>query len=78
MAKTDIPTEKICDLSMIKADYRYVIPNGTAAFFGYRIKISRNQEGKAQFDVPQENADQFATELVALAALIRAHAIQRK
>jgi hypothetical protein len=76
MAK--MPVKPICDLGMVKADYRYVIPNGKLPFHGYRIAISQGGEAKGQFDVPQGMAEQFANELIALASLIRAHSPHRE
>jgi hypothetical protein len=68
----------ICELGMVKAKYRYVVPNGALPYYGYRISVSPGTKAKGQFDVAQEDAEQFATELEALAALIRAHAPKRK
>ena len=68
----------VCKLKMIKAEYRYIAPDDGPRFYGYQIDMNRNVEVNAEFDVPQEMADEFASELNALAALIRAHTRHRE
>ena len=76
MAKVSV--EPVCDLSMIKAEYRHIEANGRPPFYGYRIAVTLNGETEAQFDVHQDAADQLAYELNSLAALIRAHTRHRE
>jgi hypothetical protein len=59
--------EIICDLSMVKADYRWIEHKTRTASNGFRIKFDGGQ-----IDVDEADANQFATEIEALAALIRA------
>ena len=62
---------------MVGAVYRHVA-KGKAPGFAYRIGIAVGGKAKAQFDIPRLDADQFANELQALAAMIRAHAPKRQ
>ena len=74
---TKLCVESICDLSMIKADYRQITPHEGSPFWGYQIAVRLDQETLAQFEVRQETADQLADQLGTLAALIRAHTRHR-
>ena len=74
----NVSVVSVCDLSMIKAEYRHVEANGRSPFYGYRITVTLNGETKAQFNVHQEMADDFANQLNSLAALIRAHTRHRE
>jgi hypothetical protein len=58
---------------MTKTEYKHIVPNEGPPFHGYRNRNDSERENKAQFDVHQELADEFANELNSLAALIRAH-----
>jgi hypothetical protein len=58
----NISVVSVCDLSMIKAEYRQIEANGRSPFYGYRITVTLNGETKAQFNVHQEMADDFANE----------------
>jgi hypothetical protein len=74
-----LPIVEICGLNMVQANYRYSVPNGKPPGYVYRITASpAGKKSRAQFDVGQKDADQFADELIALAALIRAHRPDRK
>jgi hypothetical protein len=69
----NVSVVSVCDLSMIKAEYRHIEANGRSPFYGYRINVTLNGGAKAQFNVHQEIVDDFANEPNSLAALIRAH-----
>ncbi len=73
-----LSVEPVCNLSMIKAEYRHIEANGRPPFYGYRIAVTLNGETEARFDVRQETADEFANQLNSLAALIRAHTRHRE
>ena len=70
-------TEPLCDLEMIKADYRVVSPSEGKADHYFRIRIiPRKQE--VQFDIPETEGELFAAELEALAAIIRSRVIRAR
>ena len=73
-----VSVEPVCDLRMIKAEYRHIEASGRPPFYGYRIAVTLNGETEAQFYVHQDAADQLANELNSLAALIRAHTRHRQ
>jgi hypothetical protein len=68
--------ESICDLPLVTASYRWVNPQDGKPGPKYRIKARPGGTGRAQFDVDPTEAEQFAAELEALAALIRAHRLR--
>ena len=70
--------ETVCNLKMIKAEYRYIVPNEGSPYYGYRIAVNQNGETIAQFDVPQGTASELANELNSLGALIIAHTRHRQ
>ncbi len=63
--------ENICDLPMVKADYRWIEHRARPACNGFRIKFDGGQ-----IDVDEASANQFAAEIEALAALIRARLLR--
>jgi hypothetical protein len=63
--------ESICDLPMVKAEYRWIEHKSRPACNGFRIKF-----GGGQIDVDEANANQFAAEIEALAALMRARLLR--
>lgn len=69
--------ETICDLPMVKAEYLWIEHKTTPAGNGFRIRFSPGAHGIGQIvDVDETRADQFATEIEALAALIRARLLR--
>jgi hypothetical protein len=68
--------ETICDLPMVKAEYRWIEHRAQPAGNGFRIRFSPGGHGMGQIDVDESRADQFATEIEALAALIRARLLR--
>jgi hypothetical protein len=69
--------EPLCDLEMIKADYRLVSAKNGESDHCFRIRVtSRNQE--IQFDVPEKDGELFAAELEALAAIVRSRVIRAR
>jgi hypothetical protein len=72
-----MPPETICDLPMVKAEYLWIEHKTTPAGNGFRIRFSPGVHGIGQIvDVDETRADQFATEIEALAALIRARLLR--
>jgi hypothetical protein len=68
--------ELICDLKLIKAEYRWIEHRETQPCYGFRIKLQPSGHGTGQIDVDEEYAEQFAAEMEAVAALIRAKLIR--
>jgi hypothetical protein len=68
--------EPLCDLKMIKADYRLVSQNHKPDHC-FRIRVIPNKQ-EMQFDVPEKNGELFAAELEALAAIIRSRVIRAR
>ena len=69
--------EPLCDLKMIKADYRLVSHKDREPDHCFRIRVlPHNQE--MQFDVPEKTGELFAAELEALAAIIRSRVIRAR
>ena len=69
--------EPLCDLKMIKADYRLVSHKEREPDYCFRIRVlPHNQE--MQFDVPEKSGELFAAELEALAAIIRSRVIRAR
>jgi hypothetical protein len=72
-----VQPETICDLPMVKAEYLWIEHKTTPAGNGFRIRFSPGAHGIGQIvDVDETRADQFATEIEALAALIRARLLR--
>ena len=69
--------EPLCDLQMIKADYRLVSHKDRKPDHCFRIRIIPNKQ-EMQFDVPEGRGELFAAELEALAAIIRSRVIRAK
>ena len=69
--------ELLCDLRMIKADYRSVHHEDRDPDHCFRIRIIPDKL-EMQFDISEENGDLFAAELAALAAIIRARVIRAR
>jgi len=55
-------TEPLCDLRMIKADYRLVSHKDRQPDHCFRIRVIPNKQ-EMQFDVPEKNGELFAAEL---------------
>jgi len=69
--------ELLCDLRMIKADYRLVSHKDGSPDRCFRIRvIPENQE--MEFDISEQNGELFAAELEALATLIRARVLRAR
>ena len=68
-------TEPLCDLRMIKADYRLVSHKDREPDHCFRIRVIPNNQ-EMQFDIPERNGELFAAELEALAAIIRSRVIR--
>jgi hypothetical protein len=62
--------EPLCDLRYVKAEYQVADPTDRSSEGCFRIKILLS--GKESSTVAEKNGEQFAAELDALAALIRA------
>lgn len=58
--------ETVCNLKMIKAEYRYIVPNEGSPYYGYRIAVNQNGETIAQFDVPPRDSKRARNELNSL------------
>ena len=69
--------EPLCDLQMIKADYRLVSRNDRKPDHCFRIRV-RSDGQEMQFDVPELSGELFAAELEALAAIIRSRVIRAR
>ena len=69
--------ELLCDLRMIKADYRLVSHKDRDPDHSFRIRIIPDKL-EMQFDISEENGELFAAELDALAAIIRARVIRAR
>ena len=69
--------EPLCDLEMIKADYRLVSHKDRKSDYCFRIRVSPNKQ-EMQFDIPERRGELFAAELEALAAIIRSRVIRAR
>jgi hypothetical protein len=69
--------EPLCDLRMIKADYRLVSHKDRDPDHCFHIKVIPQRQ-EIQFDIPEENGELFAAELEALAAIIKARVIRAR
>jgi hypothetical protein len=69
--------EPLCDLKMIKADYRLVSHKDREPDHCFRIRVMPNKQ-EMQFDVPEKNGELFAAELETLAAIIRSRVIRAR
>lgn len=69
--------EPLCDLKMIKADYRLVSHKDREPDYCFRIRVLPNKQ-EMQFDVPEKTGELFAAELEALAAIIRSRVIRAR
>ena len=69
--------ELLCDLRMIKADYRLVSHKDRDPGHCFRIRVIP-EKLEMQFDISEENGELFAAELDALAAIIRARVIRAR
>ena len=69
--------ETICDLPFVSAEFRWVESAKYGAGDKFRVRFRRPGDAPVgQFDVEFDNAQQFAAELEALAALIRARSLR--
>jgi hypothetical protein len=70
--------EIICDLPMVKAEYLWIErKDGRSAGNGFHVKFCPTaSRSMGQIDVDEIDAQQFAAELEALAALIRARVLR--
>jgi len=69
--------ELLCDLRMIKADYRLVNQKDRGPDRCFHIRVIPEKQ-EMQFDIPEENGELFAAELEALAAIIRSRVIRAR
>ena len=69
--------EPLCDLQMIKADYRLVSHSDRKPDHCFRIRVLPDGH-EMQFDVPELSGELFAAELEALAAIIRSRVIRAR
>jgi hypothetical protein len=69
--------ELLCDLRMIKADYRSVRHKDRDPDHCFRIRVIPEKR-EMQFDISEANGELFAAELDALAAIIRARVIRAR
>jgi hypothetical protein len=69
--------EVLCDLRMIKADYRSVGQNDRTSGHCFQIRVIPEKQ-EVKFDISEENGELFAAELDALAAIIRARVIRAR
>ena len=67
--------ETICNLPMIKAEYRRIEPITRPAHNGFRIGLRPSGHHQGKVDVDEIDAMQFAAELEAVAAVIRARVL---
>jgi hypothetical protein len=63
--------EVLCDLRMIKADYRSVGQSDRSSDHYFQIRVIPEKQ-EVTFDISEENGELFAAELDTLAAIIRA------
>ncbi|WP_068015140.1 hypothetical protein [Rhodoplanes sp. Z2-YC6860] len=69
--------EPLCDLKMIKANYRFVCHKDREPDYCFQIRVlSQNQE--MQFDVSEQDGELFAAELEVLAAIVKARLIRAR
>lgn len=69
--------EPLCNLRMIKADYRFVGRADHQSHHCFRITVLPGDEEK-QFDIAVENGELFAAELDTLAAIIRSRVVRAR
>lgn len=70
--------EDICDLPMVRAEFRWIEHRNRPASNGFRILFRPAGGSQGQIDVDEATAHQFAAELDALAALIRARLLRAR
>lgn len=70
-------TEPLCDLEMIKAEYRAINTEGREPNHGFRINVIASGQ-KVQFDVPENEGEVFAAELETVASIIRSRVIRAR
>jgi len=70
-------SEVLCDLRMIKADYRAVGQNDLPSAHCFQIRVIPEKQ-EVKFDISEENGELFAAELDVLAAIIRARVIRTR
>ena len=70
--------EVLCNMRMIKADYRSVRQNAQSSDHRcFQITVIPEKQ-EVKFDISEENGELFAAELDALAAIIRARVIRTR
>lgn len=69
--------ELLCDLRIIKADYRLVSRKDRGPERCFRIRVIPEKQ-ELEFDISQDNGELFAAELEALAAIIRSRVIRAR
>ncbi len=70
--------EPLCDLRFVKAEYQLARPAGQSPENSFEISF-RPRAGDSQgFSVAEKDGEQFAAELDALAALVRARVIRAR
>jgi hypothetical protein len=70
--------EPLCDLRYVKAEYQVADPTDRSSEGCFRIRILLSGKGSSTFAVAEKNGEQFAAELDALAALIRARVMRAR
>jgi len=69
--------EPLCDLKMIRADYRSIGGTGPGVGHVFRIRLAAGRK-EVQFDVPEVEGELFAAELEALAAIMKSRVIRAR
>ena len=69
--------EPLCDLKIVKADYRLVTHKDREPDYCFRIRVIAGKQ-EMQFDIPEKSGELFAAELEALAAIIRSRVIRAR
>jgi len=74
-----MPKKALCDLKELTVEYAYYTPtNGLVPGYGYQFSVEAMGAKPVTFVIGQDDADEFADELMAAAAMIRAHAHKRR
>jgi len=70
--------EPLCDLRFVKAEYEVAKPADRSSESRFLIRMLPSGDTPHAFAVAERNGDQFAAELDALAALIRARVMRAR
>ena len=71
-----MPKTNLSKLNFLKLEYVPLVLNGKLLGHGYKLNGVGDADGA--IEITQDDAEQFAHELAAVAALIHAHAPKRK